>query len=89
VATAGGIIFAGALDRWFTAYDDTTGEALWRSRLNDVPASAPISYAVSGRQYIAVVVGYGTGHSVTFPKLTPEIDLPQASSSSIFVFALP
>ena len=89
VATAGGVIFAGALDRWFTAYDDTTGEALWRSRLNDVPASAPISYAVSGRQYIAVVVGYGTGHSVTFPKLTPEIDLPQASSSSIFVFALP
>ncbi|MBF8269989.1 MAG: hypothetical protein HW386_1698 [Gammaproteobacteria bacterium] len=89
VATAGGVVFAGALDRWFTAYDDTTGQVLWRSRLNDVPASAPISYAVNGRQFIAVVVGYGTGHSVTFPKLTPEIDLPQASSSSIFVFSLP
>ena len=89
LATAGGLIFAGALDRWFTVYDDQSGEILWRSRLSDVPASSPISFSVNGRQYIAVVVGYGTGHSVTFPKLTPEIDLPQASSSSIFVFALP
>jgi len=89
VATAGGVVFAGALDRWFTAYDDSTGKILWRSRLNDVPSSAPISYTARGKQYIAMVVGYGSGHSVTFARLTPEITLPQASSSSIFVFALP
>lgn len=89
VATAGGVVFAGALDRWFTAYDAATGAILWRSRLNDVPSAAPISYLAKGKQYIAMVVGYGTGWAVTFPKLTPEIDLPQASSSAIFVFALP
>ena len=32
LATAGGLIFAGALDRWFTAYDDTNGKALWKIR---------------------------------------------------------
>ena len=89
VATAGGLVFAGALDRYFTAYDSRTGKPLWRSRLNDVPSAAPISYQANGKQYIAMVVGYGSGWTVTFPKLTPEIDLPHASSSAIFVFALP
>jgi len=89
IATAGGLVFAGALDRYFTAYDDQTGQVLWRSRLNDVPSAAPISYEARGKQYIAMVVGYGSGWTVTFPKLTPEIDLPHASSSAIFVFALP
>jgi alcohol dehydrogenase (cytochrome c) len=89
VATAGNLIFAGALDRWFTAYDATNGKVLWRNQLNDVPSSAPISYLAGGKQYVAMVVGYGSGHSVTFPKLTPEIDLPHAQSSTIWVFALP
>ena len=69
--------------------DSQTGKPLWRSRLNDVPSAAPISYMAKGKQYIAMVVGYGSGWTVTFPKLTPEIALPHASSSAIFVFALP
>jgi alcohol dehydrogenase (cytochrome c) len=89
LATAGGLVFAGALDRWFSAYDDTTGATLWRARLNDVPSAAPVSYAVDGRQYIAMVVGYGSAQAVTFPTLVPEIDLPVVPSSTIFVFTLP
>ena len=89
LATAGGLVFAGALDRWFTAYDDATGEALWRARLGDVPSAAPISFGVDGRQYVALVVGYGTAQAMTFPMLTPEIDLPIIRSSAIWVFALP
>ena len=89
VDTAGGLVFAGALDRSFAAYDDKTGKVLWRTGLTDVPSAAPISYAVDGKQYIAVVVGFGTAWAVTFTRLAPEIDLPQASSSAIFVFALP
>jgi alcohol dehydrogenase (cytochrome c) len=89
LATAGGLVFAGALDRGFTAYDAATGEALWRTRLSDVPSAAPISYAVNGTQYVAMVVGYGTAQAMTFPMLTPEIDLPIVRSSAIAVFALP
>ena len=44
LATAGGVVFAGALDRVFAAYDDANGKELWRVRLNDVPNSAPITY---------------------------------------------
>ena len=87
--TAGGVVFAGALDRYFTAYDDTNGKALWHTRLSDVPSSAPITYAVNGKQYVAVIVGYGSPQSITFPMLTPEIALPITRSSAILVFALP
>ncbi len=89
LATAGGLVFAGALDRYFTAYDDSTGKALWRTRLTDVPSAAPITYAVNGRQYVAMVVGYGSAQSITFPMLTPEIDLPVVRTAAIAVFALP
>ena len=89
LATAGGLVFAGALDRWLTAYDDTNGKTLWRVRLNDVPNSAPISYTTNGKQFIAVVVGYGGAQVASFPQLTPEIPLPVARSSTIWAFELP
>jgi alcohol dehydrogenase (cytochrome c) len=89
LATAGGLVFAGSLDRVFAAYDDATGEALWQAKLNDVPSSAPISYGVDGKQYVAMTVGHGSAHALTFPMLTPEIDLPVVRSATIWVFAQP
>lgn len=89
LATAGGLVFSGAADRWLSAMDDATGKVLWKVRLSDVPSSSPISYTVDGKQYIAVVVGYGGPQSATFTKLTPEIKLPAVSSSSVWVFSLP
>ena len=76
LATAGGVVFAGSLDRVFAAYDDATGRELWRARLDDVPNSAPITYSVNGRQYVAMVVGNGGAQAATFPALVPEIKNP-------------
>jgi alcohol dehydrogenase (cytochrome c) len=89
LATAGGVVFAGSLDRYLRAYDDTTGKELWNVRMNDVPSSCPISYSVQGRQYIAVVVGNGGIESQTFPTIVPEIQNPQEHASSVWVFELP
>jgi alcohol dehydrogenase (cytochrome c) len=89
LATAGGVVFSGTLDRFLRAYDDTTGKELWHVRMNDVPSSCPISYSVKGRQYIAVVVGNGGIESQTFPTIVPEIQDPQEHASSIWVFELP
>jgi alcohol dehydrogenase (cytochrome c) len=89
LATAGGVVFSGSLDRYLRAYDETTGKQLWQVRLNDVPSSCPISYSVKGRQYIAVVVGNGGIESQTFPTIVPEIQDPQEHASSIWVFELP
>jgi alcohol dehydrogenase (cytochrome c) len=87
--TAGGVVFAAATDRWFTAYDDRDGKTLWRMRLTDIPNTPPISYSVRNQQYVAIVVGYGESAPAVFTVLTPEIPLPVARSSSIWVFALP
>jgi alcohol dehydrogenase (cytochrome c) len=89
LATAGGLVLAGALDRRLTAYDQTSGDVLWSARMTDVPNSSPVTYAVDGRQYIAVTVGYGGAQVATFPSLTPEISLPAARSAAVFVYALP
>jgi alcohol dehydrogenase (cytochrome c) len=89
LATAGGVVFAGALDRGFAAYDDATGEVLWRTRLGNVPSAPPITFAAGGKQYIAVVTGFGTPFSTGYMSLVPEIQPPGTPSSSIYVFALP
>ncbi len=57
LTTAGGLVFLGSLDSQFRAFDQASGEVLWQTDLGDVPGSFPISYAVDGRQYVAVVVG--------------------------------
>ena len=43
----------------------------------------------TAQQYVAMTVGHGSAHALTFPMLTPEIDLPVVRSSTIWVFALP
>jgi alcohol dehydrogenase (cytochrome c) len=89
LATAGGVVFSGAMDRWFKAYDDATGKVLWQVRLNDVPSSAPITYSVNGKQYVAMVVGNGGAQAATWPALVPEIQNPPDHGAAIWVFELP
>jgi len=89
LATAGGLVFSGSIDRWFSARNDSTGAELWHVRLNDVPGSAPISFAVNGKQYIALTVGNGSAHASTWPSLVPEIQNPPGRGGTVWVFELP
>ncbi|MEX2130157.1 MAG: PQQ-binding-like beta-propeller repeat protein [Pseudohongiellaceae bacterium] len=96
LATGGGLVFTGALNNSFRAFDDATGEVLWQADVGDIPASFPISYSVNGRQYIAVVVGQPSLHSNIFmgflngvlgPENSPVGSL-QRSGAAVVVFAL-
>ncbi len=89
LATAGRLVFAGSLDGQFMAYDQATGQVLWRSGVSDTPNGAPISYAVDVRQYIALVVGHGNPLTSGLGALTPEIAPPPVNSAAIYVYALP
>ena len=89
LATAGDVVFTGGLDQVFSAYDAKSGKKLWSARLSDVPSAAPITYSVDGKQYVAVVVGFGSMQSTGFIQLVPDIATPLRSSSAIYVFALP
>ncbi len=89
LATAGGLVFVGGLDRMFLAYDAANGAQLWKARLNDVPSSAPISYSANGQEYVAVVVGPGGYQSNSYDVLVPEIQNPPDHGAAIWVFEVP
>jgi len=89
LVTAGGLVFAGSLDRMVNAYDSETGALLWQTRLNDVPSSAPISFSANGQEYVAIVVGPGRLQSSSYNALVPEIKAPPEQGAAIWVFELP
>ena len=86
VATGGGLVFGGDIKGRFRAFDQETGEVLWEINLGSPVSGFPISYAVDGRQYVAVGAGVG-GTSGHFAGLTPE--LRPSSGNNLFVFTLP
>ena len=88
LTTAGGLAFAGDVDRYFRAHDARTGAVLWQRRLGTSVQGFPISYAVGGEQYVAVSTGLGGGSPRTVSNLlTPEIWYPD-TGNALYVFKL-
>ena len=61
LTTAGNLVFQGRSDGKFIAYDATTGTQLWSYDLGLGISAPPITYKIDGKQYIALLVGYGGG----------------------------
>jgi mono/diheme cytochrome c family protein len=59
LSTAGNLVFQGRADGTFAAHAADTGELLWKTPVHVGIVAAPVSYAVDGEQYIAVVAGWG------------------------------
>jgi alcohol dehydrogenase (cytochrome c) len=57
VSTAGGLIFAGDDQGFLTALDAETGKPLWHFNNGARISASPITYAVRGKQYVAVAAG--------------------------------
>ncbi|HTV79966.1 MAG TPA: PQQ-binding-like beta-propeller repeat protein [Steroidobacteraceae bacterium] len=87
LASAGGLVFGGARDRHFRAYDAATGQVLWESVLNASPSSSPATYSVDGVQYLVVIAGGGGALDSGSRNLTPEIIDPPAGTT-VWVFRL-
>jgi alcohol dehydrogenase (cytochrome c) len=87
LTTGGELAFVGDVARYFSAFDVRTGKTLWRTRLGAPTHGYPISYAVDGRQYIAVPTGIGVFRAIT-ATLYPELHQP-VNGQALYVFALP
>jgi alcohol dehydrogenase (cytochrome c) len=72
------------------ALDARTGQKLWSFNAGAGMSGSPISYSVSGRQYIAIPTGMGSLLGGLVPLLWPESaqKIPEAASTLV-VFALP
>ena len=59
LATAGGVVFCATSEGYLISLDALTGKLLWRYQTGAPLASAPVSYAVDGRQYVAISAANG------------------------------
>src|SRR5262249_8959631 len=92
LAAGGGVLFAGGTnDRYFLAFDATTGKVLWEFRTGSGVTGVPSSFQIDGKQYVAVQSGWGVDAArmqarlnVAKPWQFPEV--PQGGS--VWVFAV-
>src|SRR6185503_15463431 len=57
LATAGNVVFGAMRDGNLVALDAKTGKHLWHVQTGANMAASPISYAVNGRQFVAIAAG--------------------------------
>jgi alcohol dehydrogenase (cytochrome c) len=87
VATGGGLVFGGDVEGVFKAYDDTTGKVLWETNLGAPVSGYPVSFAVGGKQYVAVTTGPSLVAAAS-RRVTPELT-GESGGAKVYVFALP
>ncbi|HTH26499.1 MAG TPA: PQQ-dependent dehydrogenase, methanol/ethanol family [Vicinamibacterales bacterium] len=60
LATGGGLVFSGGTnDRKFHAFDAATGKLVWEFPTNSGITGQPTSFSIEGKQYVAVLSGWG------------------------------
>ncbi len=60
LATAGGLVFQGTGSGEFTALEAASGKQLWSTPVQTGIVAAPITYAIDGEQYVAIMAGSGS-----------------------------
>jgi alcohol dehydrogenase (cytochrome c) len=57
LTTSGGLVFFGESSGGFAAVDARNGKYLWHFETNHAMKASPMTYAIDGRQYIAIASG--------------------------------
>ncbi len=78
LATAGNLVFQGTSLGEFRAYAADTGKQLWSFEAQSGILAAPMTYAIAGEQFVAVLVGWGgvwdvSAGALVTKRLTPNI----------------
>jgi len=85
ISTGGELLFGGDVSGRFRAYDQSNGETLWEVNLGSPVNGYPATFAVDGRQYVAVSTG-GSGLAFGLAALA---GITPGSGNQLYVFALP
>jgi alcohol dehydrogenase (cytochrome c) len=59
LSTASDLLFSGGREGYVFALDARTGALLWKASVGGQVSNGPMTYAVGGRQYVAVAAGSG------------------------------
>jgi alcohol dehydrogenase (cytochrome c) len=85
-STAGGLLFTTTADGTIYALDDETLKPLWTFSTGSYSAAPPMTYAVNGKQYVAVLIGADNPIKDVILK-RPELKDMQ-NTSMLYVFSL-
>jgi alcohol dehydrogenase (cytochrome c) len=88
LTTAGDVFFWGDMNRRFRAFDADSGKILWETILGGIIQMSTITYAVDGRQYVAVLTGDSASGTTGLLRQVPELNSPRGHNA-VYVFALP
>ncbi len=86
LTTAGGLVFTGLGDGTFIAYDDSTLEPLWKINVGTGFNAPPMTFAIGGRQYVAILSGLSLFSRQRLSE-TPELR-DMRNQTMLFVFGL-
>jgi alcohol dehydrogenase (cytochrome c)/quinohemoprotein ethanol dehydrogenase len=87
LSTSGNLVFEGTAGGNFEAYRANTGEKLWSFAAQTGVMAGPVTYAIDGEQYVAVLAGWGG----VFPLATGEVSFQSGrvrNISRMLVFKL-
>lgn len=85
LSTAGGLVFTGDMHGMLYAYDANDGKELWKFNAGSGSRGGPVSYAVDGKQYIAIPTGLGSHAPGFLSGAFPTIkDLPGGAALLVF-----
>ena len=87
LATAGGIVVTALIDGTVMVLDDQTLDELWSLNVGTGINAPPMTYAVNGKQYIAIATGL-TANQKGRVATTPELKGLGTGATMIFVFGL-
>ena len=87
LSTAGNLVFQGTAGAEFRAYTADTGKQLWSFATQTGVLAGPATYSVNGKQYVAVLAGWGALWDLSVGILAPKSGrVPNVSR--LLVFAL-
>ncbi|MBO9498984.1 MAG: PQQ-dependent dehydrogenase, methanol/ethanol family [Novosphingobium sp.] len=87
LATAGNLVFQGTAAEQFAAYTADTGKLLWSFPTQSGVIAAPMTYAIGGEQYVAVLTGWGGVWDIAPGLLSSKSGIPR-NISRLLVFKL-
>ncbi|MFM2372865.1 MAG: hypothetical protein RIS85_2587, partial [Pseudomonadota bacterium] len=87
LTTAGGLLFQGTAAGDFAAYDASNGTKLWSFPAQSGIVAPPITYAINGRQYVSLVVGWGGVYPLLLGELARKSN-DRPNRSRVLTFAL-
>ncbi|HEY7650517.1 MAG TPA: PQQ-dependent dehydrogenase, methanol/ethanol family [Methylomirabilota bacterium] len=89
LTTASGLLFHGDIRGTFKALDAKTGRTLWQFNTGSGISAAPMTFALDGKQYVAVVSGRTFTIPAFFGPIGEKMYAASAEGGTLFVFELP